>query len=710
MIALHFKRFWWAYGLAVALVAIPFAIVRAQKLPSLDLKSVEVICHRIDEAVVARYGKPISAEYDKADDPLAEVFQLQYDPRLERVVKYIPLGGVPSLAEDARTVKAAYGPFLEPYDRLDRTGIYYQTFAELQERIAACTTEEEVRNLIGGDVVNFLALLNRAKLYRSLAGEAITRRDWPEALAQLDRCAHTGDPVRVNYMIGHLIAVAGRTIAYGGYADLLKADPPEAVLRQALAALTELRQTDPTDSPLMWMAHKRCSMGLIIIRPLAQERFSEAPSYSLDSMAGIIGLGETLMHIVLRRDQIQDERLRAWADRFWENHLEPRIKKPSLSFMFMIDIMKRNPSWTLRLSTRRWICEVIESQPELLANDVFPVETIQSLDPLTFAILTPGSPQIGVNSLEVTMRSRSMLTQGRILEAAFAARLFEREHGRWPEGLVDLTPAYFPALEEGYVDDEGKGIFTPIQMGWLDMTPELQSTLLSEWVPLKSLKGTGAYHKINADRLEILGAFAMWPIESPIESGDTFTIIADPKNPGKPMVTKLDENRIPFNVYENKYLTNPVLPLAVTEAMQAHPRLFSDAEALIPRVTLKGRKPGVNPGEPLTLANAEFDIQFDPLDADYARRVTDETDVLFWSQPNKDLPPDKPGEKKPNLKERTVQPPRQVMVRSRLTVPERVFTIWSPGPDGQDDGGQIAYDATNGSISRGDLLAFPERF
>lgn len=42
--------------------------------------------------------------------------------------------------------------------------------------------------------------------------------------------------------------------------------------------------------------------------------------------------------------------------------------------------------------------------------------------------------------------------------------------------------------------------------------------------------------------------------------------------------------------------------------------------------------------------------------------------------------------------------------------PEKALVIWSPGPDGMDDGGRIVYDPTNGTISGGDLVVFPEGY
>ena len=53
---------------------------------------------------------------------------------------------------------------------------------------------------------------------------------------------------------------------------------------------------------------------------------------------------------------------------------------------------------------------------------------------------------------------------------------------------------------------------------------------------------------------------------------------------------------------------------------------------------------------------------------------------------------------------------KDVRLTMRPRAPERALIVWSPGPDGVDDEGRIVYDPTNGTISGGDLVAFPEGY
>jgi hypothetical protein len=52
----------------------------------------------------------------------------------------------------------------------------------------------------------------------------------------------------------------------------------------------------------------------------------------------------------------------------------------------------------------------------------------------------------------------------------------------------------------------------------------------------------------------------------------------------------------------------------------------------------------------------------------------------------------------------------EVHIVARLRTPQRVLAAWSPGPSGKDEGGQISYDPSNGTTSRGDIVTFPEGF
>jgi len=47
---------------------------------------------------------------------------------------------------------------------------------------------------------------------------------------------------------------------------------------------------------------------------------------------------------------------------------------------------------------------------------------------------------------------------------------------------------------------------------------------------------------------------------------------------------------------------------------------------------------------------------------------------------------------------------------AKINSPQEFVALYSPGPDCDDDGGVIAYDPTNGTISSGDIIVYPEGF
>jgi hypothetical protein len=47
---------------------------------------------------------------------------------------------------------------------------------------------------------------------------------------------------------------------------------------------------------------------------------------------------------------------------------------------------------------------------------------------------------------------------------------------------------------------------------------------------------------------------------------------------------------------------------------------------------------------------------------------------------------------------------------AKINAPQEFVAIYSPGPDGDDDGAMITYDPTNGTNSDGDIIVYPEGF
>lgn len=126
------------------------------------------------------------------------------------------------------------------------------------------------------------------------------------------------------------------------------------------------------------------------------------------------------------------------------------------------------------------------------------------------------------------------------------------------------------------------------------------------------------------------------------------------------------------------WMKEPVRLLAIEQALLAHPALVDSAEA---EMKTRGT--------------------YLPLDPAWARQITDQFDQQRFD------PPTRPRATQPAP---AAEQPGALRLKAKLKAPEKTTVIWSPGPSGRDDGGLIAYDPTNGTTSRGDLVVFPNNF
>jgi len=95
-----------------------------------------------------------------------------------------------------------------------------------------------------------------------------------------------------------------------------------------------------------------------------------------------------------------------------------------------------------------------------------------------------------------------------------------------------------------------------------------------------------------------------------------------------------------------------------------------------------------------------------PLDAAGARELA----RRIAAQRPPTQPPRPPQQAANDGPERTPGQPHAVRVTATLKAPARALAIWSPGPDGRDNGGRITYDPTNGTFSGGDVIVYPEGY
>lgn len=647
----HFKRYGWLYGVCAVLVLWPLVVWRMQRVPPLDPQTIEEVAKWLDSEVERRYGQPLWREFESFEERWEkEGLSLSRDPRFERVTRHYPRPGTGPAAElfkpDLDSLAEIYKPYFDEWDRLAQQGIFYvprQSLWVKQDEILSSSQ-------LGDITPNYSMVQMMVKLRRSLADQTIQEGRWEEALSQLRSNAHMGDPHRASALIGLLIDVACRAIAYSAYEALLSSDAPSEVEHFALKDLVRLRPTDP-------------QLDSTVRKIINTEIYQYVIPYEADwqKYIGFVSLGAAVDTAVESRESFRSQTLRSFGERYHEKY----TLEPGFSYLFRLFEYGGN-RWTTIPASVKWLKRVADSEPSFFEPHDIPESLLESLDRWTLALLFadhfPGSDLLN----EPLTRSRVTMTQGRLLEAAFAARLYHQERGEWPSGMEDLVPDYIPPFVDSASAETHTAPFLPFQIAWQEVDDNLRPILWDEVLPLEALESGRSPAK----------ALERGPIE----------------------IDRLSTSR--------DWLEQPVIPLAIAEALQAHPQLVEKAEVqMTDREVPRG-------GD---LSRWKDLVPWKPLEADYARRVTDESDALLWSSWRFDrdetqLPPDKRRENRPQVTERTVEPPTAIRLTATLRAPERALEIWSPGPDGQDDSGRIVYDPTNGTLSRGDLVIFPEGF
>lgn len=647
----HFKRYGWLYGVCAILVLWPLVLWRMQRVPPLDPQTIEEVAKWLDGEVERRYGQPLWREFESFEERWEkEGLSLSRDPRFERITRHYPRPGTGPAAElfksDLDSLAEIYKPYFDEWDQLAQQGIFYVPRESLWVKQGEILSASQPSDL----TPNFLMIQMMVKLRRTLADQTIQEGRWEDALSQLRSNAHMGDPLRTSALIGLLIDVACRAIAYSAYEALLSSDTPPVVEHSALEDLMRLRSTDPRLDPT---ARK-------IINT---EIFQYVIPYEADwqKYIGFVSLGAAVDTAVERRESFSSQTLRSFGERYHEKY----TREPGFSYLFRLFEYGGN-RWTTIPASVKWLKCVADSEPSFFEPHSIPDYLLESLDGWTLALLFADHFARSDLLNEPLTRSRVTMTKGRLLEAAFAARLHYHEHGEWPASMEDLIPAYLPSFVEDASAATYSLPFLPFQIAWQEVDEDLRAILWDEVLPLEVLHSSRPPAK----------ALQQGPME----------------------IDRLSTSR--------DWLEQPVIPLALAEALQAHPKLVEKAEVeMTDREVPRG-------GD---LSRWKDLVPWKPLEAEYARRVTDQSDALLWSSRRFDrkegaLPPDKRGENRPELTERTVEPPRAIRLTATLRAPERVLEIWSPGPDGEDDGGRIVYDPTNGTLSRGDMVIFPEGF
>ena len=587
----HLRRYGWIYAMLAFALLFPVFVWHSRQLPPSDPASVQLLVEWFESELEARYGPPrwddFAAMYRGGVPENGGSFSaLTHRSSVNEMLKAGRLlAATAALLDD---VEGKTREVLDRWDALVGTGRFEQS---RQDVLALAQSNPPKPAPL---VPNFLDVQIQVRLRVALALRDVAREDWDRALVELRNAAHAVDPMRGGELIGVLIAVAGRGMAYGGYDALLSQDPPAEVCRRALDDLVAMRDTEPEVTPLVYLNESLASIAMTL--PDSPYRYRKGP---VDVQLGkMMGISYAAAFAAQGSDSLYAaERLRPMTALMRESDYSWTMLKT-----LALD-------WTAPPAMKSWLRETAEEHPELLDLPGVPEEVEAKMEFWTRAyaagIMRQREAMLGI---QVDIRADVGATIGHLVALGFAARLYELEHGTPPERIEQLVPAYLPP-------DLREGVMRPVRMGRVYVDDTLRAALWERYLPDAALHEP--YH--SRPVAGGTGPVREWTLDGVAGLGDA-----------------VRGQRV-------------ALAFAMGQSMRRYPQLVE---------------------------SVQFDVQ--------------------WRH----------GEWEPFT--RLPDDPQAVALRYRavLRAPEEVLAFWSAGPDGDDDGGQIPYEPTNGIKSNGDIMQF----
>jgi hypothetical protein len=328
---------------------------------------------------------------------------------------------------------------------------------------------------------SYLAYQTCAKVQRMLAERAVRCGAWDEALARLEALGKISDLARDRQLLGQMIAIAVRGIAYGGYATLLQADPPPEVLNSALQALKRLQASEPAMDCWTLLGEPFCSLAYVQAGQTAR-----LPILMLRQYQSLL-LQQTVLEYALQAKKIKTPRLRRWGETQARRFGLASLNSNGLLMLANADMVE----WTAAPAATRWLRDVAAHEPELCRAMQLDAPELADMDPVArMELLTPRLMTMP-NIVESLWRARVMQTQGRLVAAALAMRLYRAEHGDWPEMAEAPGFAWLDATttETGPVAAVPPARpFWPLHMGWVALDDaETSFALWNQRLPIREL-------------------------------------------------------------------------------------------------------------------------------------------------------------------------------------------------------------------------------
>lgn len=610
------SKYWLVLFIAV-LIAWPAAVISMQRVDPPDEATLNKLESLLEEKLQMS-NKTIAPPPPEWDMEKRKVFM-----RDTSFNELLPIVAGDTLSEKLKVAEEVYEPFIQYHDSLS-SGTISQDYTHLLERQIA------------------------VKIQRASAQRAILTKDWDEALRRLYSAANMGNSCREQSLIGMQIATATRGMAYGGYEKLLHADAPIEVKRAALDQLIRLRDTEPYFNENIVFGETLSSLKnrrKILKGPEKAKQILGTNNVQYEYPIQMLVMGRVANMQVLGDDEnykrlwsnpapkgITDQRLKRWI----VNRARESFREGYPHGLF---------KWTDVPAAERWLKEMVEKEPWIYKIYGFSEETYKGLDPWTMSLYGYLN-YLGANLDESATRCKITSTKGRLLEAAFAAQIHQRETGTMPDSAtINETLSPLPETTYGPIQILQPNSYDELKISlWSNVLPSLKGTWLNPKEDLATYQWSAYFTgQIGEARQKAAEALALKQIlgQYPRLVEDVHVNIQLPNSWPK----KFNSMKEAEDVLSASISTAPVSPTPTPTPTPT------------PRYGGYGGYGGYGYGSPQPPAPAVF---------------------LHFS--------------------------------ATLRAPDSVWILWSPGPDGEDDGGTIQYDPTNGTMSRGDLIVFPEVF
>lgn len=657
------KTIWrhsWIWIVAVISLALPPWLAIANRTQGFHQHISEII-GAICTTMEQKFGPGRYEEFTLLTDVNLTANEMNVQiPAIDLLASAPSLGDAPAAQPQIDWVRQDAGPFLE-------------RMMEFREKN---NNEAYVWNCPTGTVpqrnINYLKIQVGSKLHRVFALDAAGEGNWNEAIREAENSARIGDPVRTNHLIGHLINLATRSIGYGTFERLLQENPDAETSREIAHVLSELNASNPRLHPVQGAMDS--ADGLAYLARPENDLF--VPQFISEMNL----VGGALLLTGKRAEEVESNHDRRWLKRKLETSGDMGwTSRGTLSSIAL--------PWTRLDATAQRLRHIVRNNPTLLDDIPAYLEIVKDIPESDRLFLVFGASHYHSEFLE---RTRITHTRGYLVQAAYASRVYYLENGHWPDSLEDLDRNLFSPLPEGsenYFDEqlftqetlEAQVPYGPLRMEWQIADNDFMENLVNRYV---------------GDRLAIFQA------QVHIES-------QSPRN----ATMEVDKRSIDYPEIRAAFLTQSV---------------ESDPEGLIASVRLldvSGNKP-VELDVDTLLALGYREIRnkiaigiLKEMTPEYEKKL----ESIRTSQDLQNLRADQVinaamirnlDELKAIYDSRDTNRPRPEKIRLEMTLnrPDKVFAIWSPGPDGIDEGGRVVYDPTNGTISGGDIVVYPEGY